>query len=174
MFCYQLKTATLKLMNPPTVLSQHERDATEDDMPLITICPTNQTNSAMLEELGYYNYDEMLLGSADCNQTACTSYSWGANANLTFDELKHKVLDMNKTDNIGIFTNEEIENSTVFLPGIGFCKEFLTNNQEIEIYHFNEDDVRVLVTDRQYRSYIMPDVASHKGKEIFMKTNRNH
>ena len=61
MFCYQLKTATLNLMNPGLVDINHERYATDDDMPLITVCPTNQTNTKRIQELGYYDYDNMLI-----------------------------------------------------------------------------------------------------------------
>ena len=60
MFCYQLNIATVNLMDPPTVLSQHERDITDDDIPLIAVCPTNQTNLTRLRELGYPSYDNML------------------------------------------------------------------------------------------------------------------
>ena len=67
MFCYQLNIATLNLMDPPTVLSQYERDATYDDMPIITVCPTNQANITRLWELGYSGYDWMLYGNAICN-----------------------------------------------------------------------------------------------------------
>ena len=61
MFCFQLKTATLNLMDPPTVLSQYERDATGNDMPLITVCPTNQINITRMREQGYYDYDVFLM-----------------------------------------------------------------------------------------------------------------
>ena len=81
MFCYQLNTATLNLIDPPTVLSQHERDITSDDMPLVTICPTNQTNTTRLVELGYEKYLDMLEGRVG-HRT-----SWGEHVKLTFDGL---------------------------------------------------------------------------------------
>ena len=62
MFCYQLNTATINLMDPPTVLSQYERDATDYDMPLITICPTNCTDHIRMGELGYEVYNNLLQG----------------------------------------------------------------------------------------------------------------
>ena len=64
MFCYQLHTATVNLMDPPTVLSQHERHITDDDLPLITVCPTNQIDHTRLGKLGYWSYDYMLEGKA--------------------------------------------------------------------------------------------------------------
>ena len=77
-------------MNPGLVDINHERDATDDDMPLITICPTNQTNTKRIQESGYYDYDNMLMGFAKCKRTTnCTS--WGAHENLLMS-LKGKYL----------------------------------------------------------------------------------
>ncbi len=174
MFCYQLNTATQNLMNPGTVDSSHERDATDDDMPLITVCPTNQINSTSLEELRYPSYGDMLYGYAICNETTwCTS--WGAHANLTFDELKNQVFNLETVNNFQIYGGK-YNTSLVFLPGYGFCKEspLLMYSEEIELYHWNPDYVRVFLTDRKYRSYYMPYVGSHIGKEFFMIPYTEH
>ena len=177
MFFYQLNTATVNLMDPPTVLSQYEREAFDDDMPLITVCPTNQTNLIRLTEVEHYEYDWMLWGLAKCNETTwCTS--WGAQVNLTFDELKGQVFDLDKVGTIDILRKggEVFNSSLVFIPGYGICKEteLLNYTQEILVEHWNPDESRVFLTDRNYRSFIMVDTASHIGKEIFIKPESNH
>ena len=179
MFCYQLNIATINLMDPPTVDSTNERSITDDDMPLITVCPTNQTNLTRLAELGYgYSYDDsydwMFVGNAKCNETT-RCVSWGGHLNLTFDELKEQVFDLDKVESIDI-DGGKFKDSPVFIPAYGLCKEtsLLNYTQEIELVHFNPDDSRIFITDRNYRSFIMPDVASHVGKEIFMKRGKAH
>ena len=83
MFCYQLNIATINLMDPPTVLSQYERAATFDDMPLITVCPSNHTNLTRIKKLGYFDYDRMLLGTTKCNETTWC-ISWGKTSESYF------------------------------------------------------------------------------------------
>ena len=174
MFCYQLNIATLNLMDPPTVLSQYERDATYDDMPLITVCPTNQANITRLWELGYSGYDWMLFGNAICNNIMCTS--WGAHLGLTFDELKTQVFDLNKVEMLDIYQGGEFKDSPVFLPGYGFCKETKLQNytQLMRVDNWNPNDAIVSITDRNYRSFNMPDITSHIGSKIVMKPDTMH
>ena len=167
MFCYQLNHANQNLMNPGTVDSSHERDITDDDLPLVTICPTNQTNHNRLKELGYSNeHEDILLGHAVCNlKTYCTS--WGADMNLTFDELKGQIFDSTRVNRLYI-EGGEFTNSSVFIPGFGLCKEtsLFDYNKKLILDNRNLDDARMWITDRNYRSYFMPDISSHVGKEI--------
>ena len=44
MFSIQFRKATFNLLNPPIIDSTYETNITVDDLPLITICPVNQTN----------------------------------------------------------------------------------------------------------------------------------
>ncbi len=174
MFCYQLNIATINLMDPPTVLSQYERDATEDDMPLVTFCPTNQIDSTRMRELGYFSYDFILMGYAKCSKsTFCTS--WGAHANLSFDELINHVFDLKKVNGLEI-RGGKFKAGTVFLPGYGLCKETSLPNytKEVSLLHYNPEDARVFITDRNYRSFFMPDVTSHIGSKIFLKPDTEH
>ena len=174
MFCHQLNTATINLIDPPTVLTEYERDVTDDDMPLLIICPTNQTNLSRLMKLGYFLYEGMLSGETWCNGTAlCTS--WGAQVNLTFNELKNQVFDLDKVNTLRIYEGK-FENSLAFIPAYGLCREtsLLNYTQEIELQHRNQDDTRVFISNRNGRSYFMPHLDSHVGKEIFMKPKTKH
>ena len=175
MFCYQLNIATLNLMNPPTVDSTNERSITVDDLPIVTICPTNQTNYNRLKELGYvYDLESVLLGNAFCNlPTLCTS--WGAHENLSFEELKDQIFNSSRVDRLYI-EGGEFKNSSVFIPGFGLCKEtsLIDYDQKLILDRRNLDDTRVWITDRSYRSYFMPDISSHVGKEILLRPRTKH
>ncbi len=52
MFCVQLRIAITNLIDLPTVVSNSEKNISCYIPPLITVCPTNQTNIARLHELG--------------------------------------------------------------------------------------------------------------------------
>ena len=164
MFCHQLNTANKNLMSPGTVESSYERDVTVDDLPLVTICPTNQTNDTRLVELGYFGQLElMLMGQFKCDPVWCTS--WGAHKNLTFDELKTQVFNLDKVRELDI-VGGKFKNSSEFLPGYGLCKEtaLFDNTQKFTLVNNNPDEARVWITDRHYRSYFMPSVESHIGQ----------
>ena len=102
MFCYQLNIATENLINPPTVDSTYERIISDNDIPLITVCPTNQFNeSVSINE--YYSVENFLAGLTEegCNGTIYC-YSWGAHLNLTFDSFTRYAFDQDKVNEIGI------------------------------------------------------------------------
>ena len=97
MFIVQFRIAA------PMVDSSHERDLTADDMPVITICPYNQTNSAMEKALRRLKYgtqmEDLLQGCAKCeDNTKCVS--WGAHVNRSYDQVLKEVFDSNKISDI--------------------------------------------------------------------------
>ncbi len=147
MFCYQFHTATVNLMDPPTVLSQYERDATDADMPLVTVCPTNQINLTKIKNLGYGSYDDILTGIVEKNELEWFT-SWGDHRNLTFEELKEQAFDLIKVKYNLLINEEYLKDNPVFIPGYGLCMEasFLNYTQEIKLMNHNEDDSRVFVT----------------------------
>ena len=63
MFCIQLRIAIMNLIDPPLVDNTYEKEITRNDMPLITICPNNQTNVAKLQEIGYKLTDHCMIDS---------------------------------------------------------------------------------------------------------------
>ena len=98
MFIVQFRIAALNLVDPPMVDSSYERDLTADDMPVITICPSNQTNSAMVKALWRLKFDnemeDFLQGFAKCeDNTKCIS--WGAHINQTYDQVLKEVFNPN-------------------------------------------------------------------------------
>ena len=168
MCCYQLNTATNQLMDPPTVDSTYERDITDTDMPLITVCPTLQTSSY---GLSYHIYQTLLLGKSQCNRTSCTS--WGANENKTYADILKRYNIMAPVYNI---SGGDFKNSSVFIPKHLECKETshinVTGELVLSVPHEHKE--RVLITEGNYRSYFMPDITSQRGNKIFMEPKHSH
>ena len=173
MFCYQLNTATNNLIEPPKVISIYERNVEDDDIPLILICPTKQINHERLTELKYFGHlDAILYGKTYCQgYISCTT--WGAHFNLTFSQVLAEVHDLDKVGSVNTYGTTD---NLVFIPRYGMCKEIshFDITQEMFLDHTNADMARILVTDRNYRSYFMIDLASHIGTRVFMQTNKIH
>ena len=172
MFCYQLNIATNNLMDPPTVDSSYERLITDVDIPLVTICPSDQTYERLLR-LGYGTFDSFLLGLTYCNKTTMC-YAWGAQLNLTFDVLTRYVYDLDIVNAIQI-TGGDYKDGSVFLPSYGLCKEtsHVDVSQEIEFSYYDSHFTRIIMSNKNYRSFIMPDISSHSGNKIFMTPDKN-
>ena len=172
----QLKTAFENLFNPPTVDSTRQVHLKEVDLPLITVCPIDQLNKEMLKELGYMVEESLMMGNTytKCDGNPCIS--WGAHKNLTF----HEILEM-------VYTNHNLEtqshdyipspiNNSVYLPGFGLCSE-ISHFDPVEKLIIVRNDpsqaLRILITDRQYRSYVMPHISSHKGNNILVEPGKS-
>ncbi len=169
MFVIQVRSAIIRLVDPPMVDSTYERNINADDMPLVTVCPTNQTNKTRLTELKYWYLEKFLTGMSFCDGKLCVS--WGNNINLTYEEILGQVLDTQSVADID-FLQFKKQAKTVFLPRFGFCKEIsITNSTKFLtiMNNNNTNDVRVLITDKSYRSYFMPDISSHEGNKIYLQ-----
>ena len=172
-------------MDPPLVDSTYERSITDDDMPLIIVCPTKQLDvyfknsdfynrEMLLDEIGYSNLEDLLMGIIKCNdERLCLS--WGQNLNLTFDELKNKAFDLNTKEVFQKDGGDITGNATMFIPGYGLCTEisFFNISQQLVLFSIYEYDSTVFITDKDYRSYFMPDISSHVGSKIHMHFSRN-
>ena len=95
MFCYQLRIATNSLINSPMVDSTYERDITDDDIPLITMCPLSQMSGERLTEFGYYDYYYLLTGD-NLWDFSSNMISWGAHLNQTFQNVLSYVLNLDR------------------------------------------------------------------------------
>ena len=92
--------------------------------------------------------------------------------NLSFEELKDQIFNSTRL----FIEGGEFTNSSVFIPGFGLCKEtsLLDYTQTLVLSKSNKDNGRVFITDRYYRSFFMPDISSHVGKEIVLRPNTKH
>ena len=173
MFCYQVHTATINLIHPPTVDSTYARNISIDDLPLLTVCPINQTDIDRLFELEFLSYNSFLAGYTYCNVTK-QCHSWGANVNLTFDEVNCQVFDLDEHKRMGI-SGGVYKDDLVFIPRYGMCKEtsYVNITQKLKLTNRRPVEARVLITDRNHRSYIMPDMSSHIGSKILWREQQS-
>ena len=173
MFCVQFHHAILSLINPPIIDSTFRLRITEVAPPIITVCPTNQTFSSRVKQLGYPKKGKMFKGFVNCINDSCLS--WGHNLNITFDQLVEQIFDKKLTENIK-FSQKGIEEKVVILPRFGFCKEFSRYDptKEVGILNWNPHTaMRIFFTDEKYRSYYSLDFSSHKGNNIIVQHGKH-
>ena len=126
MFCIQFKTAIESLISPPEIDSSSIQSIEDVDLPIITVCPTNQTNLTALELFGYNGRYNLHSGHGN---------SWGKLFNLTFEELKKDISDVEFAKSVKYYDYQLDQNSKVdlfYLPYHGYCREITrfipTNN----------------------------------------------
>ena len=90
LFCVQFRVAFLNLLDPPLVDSSYERDISVDDMPIITICPMNQTNNENYKHLYPVGINTFIRGRVNIFKV-----SWGAHVNLTYEEVLKQLFNEN-------------------------------------------------------------------------------
>ena len=103
MFCIQFKTAIESLISPPEIDSSSIKSIEDVDLPIITVCPTNQTNLTALELFGY-NSSLYNLHSGHGN-------SWGNLFNHTFEELKKDIFDVEFAKSVKYYDDGPERNS---------------------------------------------------------------
>ena len=183
MFTYQTLVAIQKLMNPPVVDSTERLNIKDIDTPLITICPLNQWNTSKVKEFGYEDEFYLLMGFAN----GSTFIGWGAQQNLSFEELFQKVQNFNISDpNIQLINKdnsyEKISFESRFYPKFGFCYELvnltLTKNivLETKINTLEGENVKaqVFITDKKLRTSHSVYYESHWGSQIVIEQGMSY
>ena len=100
-FADQVMIAIENLRNPPTVDSTMMKTLNDVDLPIVTICPTNQTNSELLDKLYGNKWPSyMLAGNVSCQGNPCLS--WGHHLNMTHQQLLHSVYNATLAQNLKI------------------------------------------------------------------------
>lgn len=155
MFCIQFKISIDKLLIPPLVDVSEEISIDTIDMPIITVCPTNQINSTKFQEYGYIKNELMLYGNARYN--SITYMSWGAHLNKTFsqllDDLFPNVLvssDVNPKLTSGPKVIEKVH-----VPKYGHCMSVsnYSDGHQLSITVLQADnDFHIFVTDQKQHS----------------------
>ena len=172
----QLKTAFENLFNLPTVDSTRQVHLKEVDLPLITVCPIDQLNKEMLKELGYMVEESLMMGNTytKCDGNPCIS--WGAHLNLSFNQILEKVYTYPNLETQSRDLIPSPINNSVYLPGFGLCSEISDFDPVEKLIIVRNDPsqaLRILITDRQYRSYVMPHISSHKGNNILVEPGKS-
>ena len=177
MFFIQFKIALEKLISPPKLDSTSNRELAEKDLPIITICPKNQTNKKGLKDLGYADENYLLSGDTG------NSISWGSYHNLTFVQVLDKAFFKTIVRNLHFIVDdkEQLDTSIIYLPAFGFCKELsnYSTRSVMQIFRGNSPipiltDLRLFITDRNYRSYFSLDFTSQNGNPIIIPKDEIH
>ena len=141
-------------------------------MPIITVCPTNQTNLTALELFGYNGRYNLHSGHGN---------SWGKLFNLTFEELKKDISDIEFAKSVKYYDDQLDQNSIVdlfYLPYHGYCREITQYNPTNNIWILSQADLgqglQIFVTNKNYKSYFSLDFTSQKGNPISISYNENH
>ena len=183
MFFYQAQIAVNKYLIPPVVDSTDYLNIADIEPPLITICPKSQLeNWEKLEKLGY-DYTKHLLRGEDRKNNIT---AWGAQYNMTFEELIEEIVDLEKDYpklefrmNNGPWLRADYERR--FYPMYGRCIDFsnytLTRDLEFKIFFKNIfsigsiSDAEIFLTDKKLRTRNTVHKPSHWGPSISIKTN---
>ena len=173
MFCIQCETAIKNLFWPPKVDSTTIKNIVDVELPIITLCPVNQTNQTAIDELMYFIENNLLTGNTN------SKTSWGNLHNLTHEALLNKSFNFAAASSIRVLDSDgdHIIEQIVYIPKYGFCKEISNYSTAFELYirpHIRYQDIRVFITDNKFRSYFSPDFTSHKGSPIIVKKGQTH
>ena len=174
MFIYQASVAVMKLMNPSVVDSTEKFDIADIEPPLITICPREQWNKTMLKQFGYSSNFNFWFGY---DKSVGSLVGWGAQHNLTFEELVGKVLNYHLSNDdmmFGYRNNKQMDVNyeIIFYPKFGYCYDLvnLSTSGEMEIWIQPEyKDAQVYITDKKLRTRHGVHVASHWGSKIILQ-----
>ena len=169
MFCYQLSYAVSKLIDPPVVDVEEDLKINDFELPMITVCPTQQFNLSVLENYGYRSYDYFIKGST-INHKAGNKTFWDiVNESLIYS-LEHDVDIKYEEDSVWIKT---------FLPKYGFCWNLVNYTYSKEIIVKTETLIQktgpmvVLLTDKDLRTDYDLHLASQRGENIEIKINNS-
>ena len=170
MFFFQLKIAIQNLISPQEVDSTSIKDINAIELPIITICQTNQTNITALADLGYCDEQNLLMGITG------DKISWGGYHNLTHEELLQITHGKLFTKFDVVFGNGyQFKANLKYLPPYGFCEEISEYYPGSDIFlNLKNTDIRIFITDNNYRSYFNLDFTSQKGDPIIISRDEIH
>ena len=179
MFTNQTLVAIQKLMNPPVVDSTERLNIKDIDTLLITICPLNQWNITKLNQFGYKDEYYLLLGFEDEYKFV----GWGAQHNLSFEQLFQKVQNFNLSNPVINLLNNDLSTytgisvETRFYPKFGFCYDLVNLTMSTAMFletRVNTQEglnvpAQVLITDKKLRTKHTVHKESHWGSSIVIE-----
>ena len=184
MFTYQTLVAIQKLTSPPVVDSTERLNIEDVDSLMVTICPLNQWNISKLNEFGYEDELYLLLGFANASKTFV---GWGAQHNLTFEELFQKVNNFNLSNPEIVlwlhgWIEENISTESIFYPKFGLCYALvnLTITQNIllgirvDTQEGENVPAQVLITDKRLKTRNTLHTESHWGSSIIIEQGMDY
>ena len=183
MFTYQTLVAIQKLTSPPVVDSTERLNIEDVDSLMVTICPLNQWNISKLNEFGYEDELYLLHGFANASETFV---GWGAQHNLTFEQLFQKVQNFNLSNPEivlwGRIEENIISTESKFYPKFGLCYEFVNLTITKNIFFAIRVDTQegenvpaqVLITDKRLKTRNTLHTESHWGSSIVIEQGMDY
>ena len=181
MFSYQAMVAVNQFLNPPVVDSTETSTITDIEPPLITICPMGQFYDGDGEGLGYDGLHDLLIGQDTLNIIT----AWGAQYNMTFEELNEEIENLDKDFPKLEFRMDDgplmkADYEKRYYPSFGRCIDFsnytITGNLELTIhidtkstYTYSLNGAVVFLTDKKLRTRNTVHKPSHWGPSIFIQ-----
>ena len=163
MFIYQLQEAITNLIDPPVVEVTEHLKINTVELPMITVCPTNQFNDSVWTQFGYENYVELLRGVALVDGRKLSK-------NKTFWNIIDEALVYSPENDMDLKLENTRGNWTkVFYPKYGFCwnLEDYTYSNEIKITSKTLIETTgklvVLLTDKHLNTLFDINLASQRG-----------
>ena len=177
MFCFQCEIALMKLIYPPVDDFTHVEKIENVDLPLVTVCPTEQSTNWKFLKFGYGSNENLLSGhiglTEDLNIT-----SWGGFHNLTYNELKSQIFDLKAVKSIRVYSGKEkAASKIVYIPKYGYCKEISNYSSYYGLWISaakKYSKLRVFMTDRNFKTYFSVDYSSHEGSSIETSKAEEH
>jgi hypothetical protein len=180
MFIWQASVALSNLMDPPVVDSTERLNTADTDPLLITVCPLGQWNKTKLAQFGY-KFEIDLLTGMNTYANKNVFIGWGAQQNLTFEELVEKLQNSKLVDSFWVANRNGktvvVNYESKFYSKFGYCYElvdFTTSGEVIlEIFHSYEE-AQVYITDKKLRTRNDLHVASHWGSKVIFQRGWQH
>ena len=157
MFFYQSKTAVKKLQEQPMLEKTEYKNLNNIVKPLLTICPEDQYDRAIIFELGYSMTLNEPSGFLIGRRSREYDFSWQAWKNITFMEMVSGLLRYDLEDDIAVTKNEAEFMPYKYYPRFGYCWEILDYSTDL-IFHVLWPksvigDVKVYITDRHLSTF---------------------
>ena len=172
MFIWQASVAVGNLMDQPVVDLTERFSIADIDPLLITICPLEQWDYTELQQYGYYHEQNLLNGFNSLGTMA-----WGAQYNLTFEELVSRVSKYNLSESDMSIQNRKVwknaEYEIRFYPMHGYCYDLvnISTSGELKIHtrYPQYQEAVVYITDKKLRTKNTVFAESHWGSKIILQ-----
>ena len=172
MFFYQLEKAASKLVDPPIADVTEHLKIEDIELPMITICPTQQFNITVLHNYGYDSYKSFLKGFKTAKLESSTD------KNVSFWQIVDKAL-VYEMDDVDV----KVENSNgtwtkSFFIKYGYCWDVINYDFSREIKITTKKliektgDILVFLTDKHLKTRFDINLVSQRGPAMQIQKDK--
>ena len=169
MFYYQFSNSISKWRDPPVVEVSEDLRINYVELPMITVCPTEQFNLSVLENYGFKSYDFFIRGLILTNKAG----------NKTFWEIVNEALLYSLEHDVDIESEKDNVWNQTFLPKYGFCWNLVNYSYSNVIIVKTKTLIKktgpmvIFLTDKNLRTDFDLHLASHRGENILMEIGKS-